>query len=138
MSCGNCGRKPKDQLRAETEQILHESAPDAMKYLSAVSAGVVQPNPARLDACKFLINHTIGMPQQKMTHEGEIRVDSITALIAKVVQEDRLAPVEREALPEGTNGAPPRPTGTKLEGESPEGQEQDPTLLAYLAAVDRL
>ena len=62
-------RKSLKHYRSLTTYQLSAASSDASGYLRRVSAGNVdRPSAARIDVCKFIINHTIGTPRQKIEH----------------------------------------------------------------------
>ena len=68
----NSGRRPRTTNRAQTEQILAEGAPGAARYLVQVVDGKQQADPKTADACKFIIEHTVGKPGQKVEVTAKI------------------------------------------------------------------
>ena len=62
-------RKSIKQYKQLTSYQLSAAANDASQYLRKVSAGNVdRPSASRIDVCKFIINHTLGTPRQKVEH----------------------------------------------------------------------
>ena len=57
--------------RKRSEQILMASAPGASKYLRAVALiDKGKRNSLRVDVCKFIVNHALGLPKAKHEHSG--------------------------------------------------------------------
>ena len=57
------------QLRSASSYQIATIASDAIEYLNRVSRGYVdRPNANRIDVCKFVVNHCLGTPRQKVEH----------------------------------------------------------------------
>jgi len=67
---GKSGRKPLSQHRQNTIQLITETSPKAAAYLRGVITGDEEPNTARIDACKYIINQDLGMPKQRQELSG--------------------------------------------------------------------
>lgn len=53
--------------RKRSEQILMQAAPGASKYLRAVAlVDKEKRNSLRVDVCKFIVNHALGLPRAKV------------------------------------------------------------------------
>ena len=68
---GKSGRKAKTVLTRQVNQIISDTAPHAVQYLEKVVKGEVKrPSLVRIEVCKFIVNHTIGTPRQKIQVSG--------------------------------------------------------------------
>ncbi len=68
---GRSGRKPHALSRVHTGEIITDSAPFAMQYLSLVARGKVKrPSPARIDVCRFIVEQCIGRATQRIEHKA--------------------------------------------------------------------
>lgn len=97
---GKSGRKKKSVLTRQANQVIMDSAPLAAEYLMKVSRGVIKrPNLMRVEVCKFVINHAVGTPRQKveMKHTGspltyQQLADSAEEIIKKAAEEGKDLP----------------------------------------------
>ena len=88
---GKSGRKAKTVLTRTAAQIIMDAAPYAAQYLMKVVKGEVKrPSLMRVEACKFIINHVLGTPRQKveMKHTGApITYQELVQSAEKVIKE---------------------------------------------------
>ena len=95
----NSGRKPKTTNRTQTEQILAEGAPGAARYMVKVADGQEQADPKTADACKFIIEHTVGKPGQKV--EVHAKIGPAIEMIANPPEKYRVKTMEPEQIEGG-------------------------------------
>jgi hypothetical protein len=106
--------------RSRSEQILMQCAPGAAKYLRTVAlVGKEKRNSLRVDTCKFIINHALGLPKAKIEHSGianeerelaEFNLDELKTMLAiaevkngeRVLERANLK--ERNARPRAVKG----------------------------------
>jgi hypothetical protein len=62
------------QLRNATETRLANSAPKAARYLENVALGELPGTQRRVDVAKFIVNHVVGTPRQKIEVNTETHV----------------------------------------------------------------
>jgi len=62
---GRSGRKPKSYHRQQTEMIIAEGSPKAIRYLMDIAEGKTKPVFLRMEACKYIVNHDIGLPKAR-------------------------------------------------------------------------
>ncbi len=62
---GKSGRKKMSVHRHNTINIITETSPLASAYLKRVVKGEEKANPARIDACKYIINQDLGLPKAR-------------------------------------------------------------------------
>ena len=110
---GKSGRKAKTVLTRQTNQIIEDTAPHAAQYLMKVVKGEVKrPSLARIEVCKFVINHAIGSPRQKIEHSGEIQTSlSDLARSAEEALRDAGFIITRESV--GEDAADKNPDNTE-------------------------